>query len=163
MLNRTHFGGSSGDYLEDLNWVCRSIEKVPAQGLGYARQSDAATRSYSRVLVSTDPPYYDNIGYSDLADFFYVWLRRSLRSVHPELFCFNTRSKGGGTCSKSVSTWWTRRCRKILRGGFLLVESLAQASRQPDDLPVAIFTCSSKQSWSRKESPVLVGQPSSRA
>ena len=36
-------------------------------------------------LISTDPPYYDNIGYSDLSDFFYVWLRRSLRSVHPDL------------------------------------------------------------------------------
>ena len=38
------------------------------------------------LLVSTDPPYYDNIGYSDLSDFFYVWLRRSLRSIYPELF-----------------------------------------------------------------------------
>ena len=37
-------------------------------------------------LVSTDPPYYDNIGYADLSDFFYVWLRRSLRSVFPDLF-----------------------------------------------------------------------------
>ena len=34
-------------------------------------------------LISTDPPYYDNIGYSDLSDFFYVWLRRSLRNVIP--------------------------------------------------------------------------------
>ena len=38
------------------------------------------------ILVSTDPPYYDNIGYADLSDFFYVWLRRSLRSTYPELF-----------------------------------------------------------------------------
>ena len=39
------------------------------------------------MLVSTDPPYYDNIGYADLSDFFYVWLRRSLKGVFPELFC----------------------------------------------------------------------------
>jgi putative DNA methylase len=37
-------------------------------------------------VVSTDPPYYDNIGYADLSDFFYVWLRRSLRPVFPDLF-----------------------------------------------------------------------------
>ena len=37
-------------------------------------------------VVSTDPPYYDNIGYADLSDFFYVWLRRSLKSVFPDLF-----------------------------------------------------------------------------
>ena len=37
-------------------------------------------------IVSTDPPYYDNIPYADLSDFFYVWLRRSLKSVYPELF-----------------------------------------------------------------------------
>ncbi|RNG28930.1 DUF1156 domain-containing protein [Streptomyces botrytidirepellens] len=53
---------------------------------GAARQADAASRSYDNLLVSTDPPYYDNIGYSDLSDFFYVWLRRSLRNVHPNLF-----------------------------------------------------------------------------
>ncbi len=38
-------------------------------------------------MISTDPPYYDNIGYADLSDFFYVWLRRSLRTTYPDLFC----------------------------------------------------------------------------
>ena len=42
--------------------------------------------SSTRVIINTDPPYYDNIGYADLSDFFYVWLRRSLNSVWPELF-----------------------------------------------------------------------------
>ena len=46
---------------------------------------DAAARPSPGALISTDPPYYDNIGYSDLSDFFYVWLRRSLRSVYPDL------------------------------------------------------------------------------
>src|SRR5205823_7661019 len=54
-------------------------------GTGEARQADAASLSMEQALVSTDPPYYDNIGYSDLSDFFYVWLRRSLRSVYPDL------------------------------------------------------------------------------
>src|ERR1019366_8837168 len=48
-------------------------------------QVDAATLRDPTALISTDPPYYDNIGYSDLSDFFYVWLRRSLRRIHPDL------------------------------------------------------------------------------
>ena len=53
---------------------------------GVAVQADAAVQLISRSkLVSTDPPYYDNIGYADLSDFFYVWLRRALRSVFPDL------------------------------------------------------------------------------
>ena len=55
--------------------------------IGEVSQSDAATQSMSlNKVVSTDPPYYDNIGYGDLSDFFYVWLRPSLRGVFPELF-----------------------------------------------------------------------------
>ena len=55
--------------------------------MGEVSQSDAAVQSISlNKVVSTDPPYYDNIGYGDLSDFFYVWLRPSLREVFPELF-----------------------------------------------------------------------------
>jgi putative DNA methylase len=54
---------------------------------GHARQLDAvALQTHSRVIFSTDPPYYDNISYADLSDFFYVWLRRSLKAVFPDLF-----------------------------------------------------------------------------
>ncbi len=54
---------------------------------GYATQQDAQTQQISHCkVVSTDPPYYDNIGYADLSDFFYVWLRRSVRSIFPSLF-----------------------------------------------------------------------------
>ncbi|MDQ2761964.1 MAG: hypothetical protein M3Y22_00185, partial [Pseudomonadota bacterium] len=54
---------------------------------GHALQQDAGTQTISGDrVVSTDPPYYDNIGYADLSDFFYVWLRRSLRPVFPDLF-----------------------------------------------------------------------------
>ena len=48
-------------------------------------------------VVSTDPPYYDNIGYADLSDFFYVWLRRSLKPVFPDLFATLAVPKGRGT------------------------------------------------------------------
>lgn len=55
--------------------------------LGQVSQQDAATQQLTTgKIVSTDPPYYDNIGYADLSDYFYVWLRRTLRFVYPELF-----------------------------------------------------------------------------
>src|SRR5690606_37437568 len=54
---------------------------------GYGQQADAQTQSISaNKLVSTDPPYYDNIGYADLSDFFYVWLRKSLKPIFPSLY-----------------------------------------------------------------------------
>jgi putative DNA methylase len=79
------FSESTGSYAGQLNWVAKVIEKMPATKSAAVTQADAAGRSYSDGIVSTDPPYYDNIGYSDLSDFFYVWLRRSLRAVYPDL------------------------------------------------------------------------------
>ena len=52
-----------------------------------------AERNLPPVVISTDPPYYDNVGYADLSDFFYVWLRRSLRTIFPELFATVTVPK----------------------------------------------------------------------
>lgn len=52
---------------------------------GTAVQQSARDVPFKGMVISTDPPYYDNIGYSDLSDFFYVWLRRALRVVHPDL------------------------------------------------------------------------------
>ncbi len=81
------FGASSGNYMEDLQWVTRVLERLPVVVVdnAHAVQVDAVSLPAGGELLSTDPPYYDNIGYSDLSDFFYVWLRRSLRSVHPDL------------------------------------------------------------------------------
>ncbi|MBJ2329794.1 DUF1156 domain-containing protein [Schaalia cardiffensis] len=80
------FANSSGSLAIMVRAVANAVERIPASEFAKAEQADAATRSYSGVVVSTDPPYYDNIGYSDLSDFFYVWLRRTLKEIHPELF-----------------------------------------------------------------------------
>ena len=78
---------SSGNFTAMLDWVRKCINQMPAVGGSYASQENAQDQAVSiNKLVSTDPPYYDNIGYADLSDFFYVWLRRSLRSVFPGLF-----------------------------------------------------------------------------
>lgn len=85
------FSSSSGSWAVILRKQCSVLLSdslaFRCRGWGLARQWDAQTDSGMRkTIVSTDPPYYDNIGYADLSDFFYVWLRQSLRRTYPELF-----------------------------------------------------------------------------
>jgi putative DNA methylase len=82
------WAGAGGDFDGSIDGAMRVLSSLPETAVGLAQQADAATASYSGppLIVSTDPPYYDNIGYADLSDFFYVWLRRSLQPIYPELF-----------------------------------------------------------------------------
>jgi putative DNA methylase len=78
---------SSGNWMAMVDWSWKALAHTPSRGSGVAKQYDAQSQEISlNKLVSTDPPYYDNIGYADLSDFFYVWLRRALRPVYPSLF-----------------------------------------------------------------------------
>ena len=78
---------STGNWMAMVDWSWKALAHTPASGAGFARQLDAQTQAISaNKLISTDPPYYDNIGYADLSDFFYAWLRKSLRPIYPELF-----------------------------------------------------------------------------
>lgn len=81
------FGSTSGNWLGGIEWIQKAILNLPGLGSGHASQQDAAVQKVSSAkVVSTDPPYYDNIGYADLSDFFYVWLRRSLKPIFPGLY-----------------------------------------------------------------------------
>ena len=85
------FGRTSGNWMAGINWIGKALSEFPIANrgrfLGCGLQADARTQDVSMSkVVSTDPPYYDNIGYADLSDFFYVWLRRSMRSAFPDLF-----------------------------------------------------------------------------
>ena len=83
-------GESVGAWHTCSEYVADCVEVLTAGSdqLGYARQIDAATgaNGVNNLLVSTDPPYYDNIGYAVLSDFFYIWLRRTIGELYPELF-----------------------------------------------------------------------------
>ena len=81
------FSDSGGGFSSAFGWIEPAIRSLTGSALGAAESANAASQVTSRAkVVSTDPPYYDNVGYADLSDFFYIWLRRSLRSVFPELF-----------------------------------------------------------------------------
>jgi putative DNA methylase len=81
------FAGAGGDFKGIIEGIEKTLQNSPTTAPGNANQANAATQeiSYDRV-VSTDPPYYENIGYADLSDFFYVWLRHTLKPIFPALF-----------------------------------------------------------------------------
>jgi putative DNA methylase len=81
------FSDSSGNFTGQVGYLVEALARTPARGRAVVRQLDAAApMDRLEIVVATDPPYYDNIPYADLSDFFYVWLRRCLGHIHPELF-----------------------------------------------------------------------------
>ena len=81
------FSDSGGGYSSALGWIEPAVRSLMGLTPGAAEADSAPSQTTSQgKAISTDPPYYDNIAYADLSDFFYVWLRRSLRSTFPELF-----------------------------------------------------------------------------
>ena len=83
------FSTSTGNWIACVDWVRKVVASSPtASSQATVIQQDAAgdTPLLDKTVVATDPPYYDNIGYADLSDFFYVWQRRTLRDIWPDLF-----------------------------------------------------------------------------
>ena len=80
------FSSAGGTFSVNIDYLRNAVSRLPGVMSGAAEQVDATHDVVANHVVSTDPPYYDNIGYADLSDFFYVWLRRSLRPLFPDLF-----------------------------------------------------------------------------
>jgi putative DNA methylase len=81
------FAGAGGDFFGVVEGVEKTLRNGPSPVTGFCAQADAMSQHLGiDKIISTDPPYYDNVGYADLSDFFYVWLRRSLKDVYPNLF-----------------------------------------------------------------------------
>ena len=81
------FSSSSGNWMAMCNWVWKVIEKLVPTLTGTEHQRDAQTVQFPEAsVISTDPPYYDNIGYADLSDFFYCWMKPLIRPIYPKLF-----------------------------------------------------------------------------
>ena len=83
------FSNSSRNWMAQIDYITAVVEGLPTDvNSGEAHQADATTTIHGEggPIIVTDPPYYDNINYADVADFFYVWLRESLRDIYPSLF-----------------------------------------------------------------------------
>jgi putative DNA methylase len=82
------FSKSSGNFSGAIDWIAKAVEYTPCNFAGFVEQRDATKSDLYKksIVVSTDPPYYANIDYADLSDFFYVWLRRTIGSIYPDIF-----------------------------------------------------------------------------
>lgn len=134
------FSNSSGCFDNMAEWVTKCISELPANQISEVSQFDAQSDCGLRnIMVSSDPPYYDNIGYADLSDFFYVWLRQSLKDTYPKLF----RTMLVPKAEELVATPYrfegsTEKARDFFEDGMLhTCQQIYQYARE--DIPVTIY------------------------
>lgn len=132
------FASSSGGLEIMTRAVTRALDMVPARGNASVMQADASTRGYADFVVSTDPPYYDNIGYSDLSDFFYVWLRRSLRDIHPVALGTMLVPKAEELVANPYRHGGQAGAKEFFEAGFESVFGLARRSAS-NDYPITVY------------------------
>ena len=81
------FSNSSGNWMAMVKWTWKAVNELPSGSRSGVKFHDAQTIEFrDNTVISTDPPYYDNIGYADLSDFFFTWLKPTLKSIYPDLF-----------------------------------------------------------------------------
>ena len=134
------FAKAAGDIETSIQGICRTLENLPSSGSSAISLIDASQNRFplNPIVVSTDPPYYDNIGYADLSDFFYVWLRRSLSNVWPDLFRRLTTPK----TEELVAMPYRHAGRDAAEAYFMkgMGEALtAMCNAATDDAPLAIY------------------------
>jgi putative DNA methylase len=135
-----------GDPLPELSGSCTIVSRAISTALAIlsdhrhsatAVQADASTVSLAG-LISTDPPYYDNIGYSDLSDFFYVWLRKSLRGVYPDLLSTLLVPKAEELVANPHRHNGDEGAKAFFEDGFRRVFARARESALPD-YPITVY------------------------
>lgn len=131
--------GSSGGLDIMIRAVSRAVEKAPSGGRAVpTAQADATSLNYTGMVLSTDPPYYDNIGYSDLSDFFYVWLRRSLRGVYPRLLSTMLVPKAEELVANAYRHQDAAGARVFFESGFQRMFTAARAGAS-DEYPITVY------------------------
>ena len=130
---------ATGSVDSAILYACDPLRWMEPCSNGFSFQENAASAThFDRRIVSTDPPYYDNICYADLSDFFYVWLRRSLRSVFPDLFATIAVPKA----EELVATPYRHGTRAQAEASFMtgMTQALARLARQAHPgFPVTIY------------------------
>lgn len=119
-------------------WIAKALAARSFRAEGHATQANAADRRYQSVLVATDPPYYDNVGYADLSDFFYVWLRRSLRAVHGDLFSTVVTPKADELVADPFRHESAEQAERFFEEGFGRVFARIREGT-PADYPITVF------------------------
>lgn len=149
------FSSSSGNFQGQLGWIVKVLNKLPVSPPGYADQISASARDYGGLVVSTDPPYYDNIGYSDLSDYFYVWLRRCLKDIHPSVVGTMLTPKTDELVANPYRHGGKEGAQKFFVEGFNSVFQRIRSGANPD-VPMTVYYAY-KQQDSGKEGTSSTG------
>ena len=133
------FSESSGNWLNNIDWCAKASINLPCNAQGASIQIDAMSQGTTwDKVVSTDPPYYDNIGYADLSDFFYVWLRRSLLASFPDLFATLAVPKAEELVATPYRHGTKQKAEDFFLGGMTLaMQGLAKQSHPA--FPISIY------------------------
>lgn len=140
------FGQSSGDHKTCESAIVAYLDQFNGPCGALIEQADAVTKKYATPTVfCTDPPYYDNVGYADLSDYFYVWLRRSMRSVYPELF----RRLGTPKREELIATPYRHGTADAADAFFMngMKRTLSAVSEATADRPATIFYAYKQQEF----------------
>lgn len=133
------FANAAGDYGVSLSNLLKAFYSFSNINISYAIQNNAQNQTISKnKIISTDPPYYDNIGYADLSDFFYVWLRRILRPIFPTLYSTMSVPKA----EELVATPYRHGGKEAAEAFFLqgMTEAIRNLARQAHPaFPVTIY------------------------
>lgn len=132
------FCSVGGSWERCVQVVSQGMEALVGSVPATVSQISATSRSFDGAVVSTDPPYYDNIDYSDLSDFFYVWLRRSLRSVYPDLLSTMLVPKVEELVANPYRHEGRKGAEAFFERGFREVFSHARAAAHAD-LPITVY------------------------
>jgi len=132
------FGNSTGNWTDSVRRTSLPVESLGVGPEGKATQGSADSIQMSGAVLATDPPYYDNIGYSDLSDFFYVWLRRSLRPIHPALLSTMLVPKSEELVANPYRHGGKDGAQEFFEEGFREVFARARASALPD-FPITVY------------------------
>lgn len=133
-------GGAGGDVGMSIDSLSEVLDKLHPTVPAYAIQANAAGyhRDIGRMLICTDPPYYDNVPYSDISDFFYVWLRRSLRSIYPDLLGTVLTPKTDELVADPVRLGGKSAANRFFEHGFREVFRGIRENAPPD-IPISVF------------------------
>ena len=134
------FSSSTGNWLGQVEWIIKAVVHLPSSQVGEIRQRDAVARlkEIEYPMVCTDPPYYDNIQYADISDFFYVWVRHNLSEIWPDECATLMTPKR----EELVTNPWRTSSKQLAKDHFEsgMAQVMSQMTRvQRRDLPATFF------------------------
>ncbi|WFR83892.1 DUF1156 domain-containing protein [Arthrobacter sp. Y-9] len=132
------FVRAGGEWLGVVEGAARTLEKLVALPVAHAQQDSAASLTVGNRLISTDPPYYDNISYADLSDYFYVWLRKSLKREYPDLLSTMLVPKAEELIANPYRQGGDRQAQDYFKSGFESVFATARKSAV-DAYPITVY------------------------